>query len=266
MNTTLYFQNALRNGRLPTVRKLNLIAAGFSTRSSTLTTPAASPLQHQEYHSWTHSPTSLHRQQQQHCSTPARTTPKTACTRSFTATPVVASSGSGGGGAAGASAGAAAAGQACPTTIARPPLSPLPFIYLRNLPYGRSTSLQERLVERQIRLRKQREEQRAKIAVHSDNDHSQISTPPSKEDGSQDLILLVEHLPTYTNGRRNRGERSIDEQESTRLERLGATYVESLRGGEITFHGPGQLVAYPILDLKPAKVLSMLLGTADALE
>ncbi|KAK3825286.1 MAG: hypothetical protein J3Q66DRAFT_277869, partial [Benniella sp.] len=69
-----------------------------------------------------------------------------------------------------------------------------------------------------------------------------------------DLILLVEHLPTYTNGRRNRGERSIDEQESTRLERLGATYVESLRGGEITFHGPGQLVAYPILDLKPAKL------------
>ncbi|KAF9190618.1 hypothetical protein BGZ51_008365 [Haplosporangium sp. Z 767] len=74
------------------------------------------------------------------------------------------------------------------------------------------------------------------------------------EDGSQDIILLVEHTPTFTNGRRNRGARSISDQEEARLKNLGATYVESLRGGEITFHGPGQLVAYPILDLKPIKL------------
>ncbi|KAG0312242.1 hypothetical protein BGZ97_011352 [Linnemannia gamsii] len=75
-----------------------------------------------------------------------------------------------------------------------------------------------------------------------------------KEDGSEDLVLLVEHTPTYTNGRRNRGAQGISDQEALRLKNLGAVYVESLRGGEITFHGPGQLVAYPILDLKPIKL------------
>lgn len=78
-----------------------------------------------------------------------------------------------------------------------------------------------------------------------------------KEDGSEDLVLLVEHTPTYTNGRRNRGAQGISDQEAARLQGLGAVYVESLRGGEITFHGPGQLVAYPILDLKPIKVNSI---------
>lgn len=74
------------------------------------------------------------------------------------------------------------------------------------------------------------------------------------EDGSHDLLLIVEHTPTYTNGRRNRGAQAISDKEADRLKKLGATYVESLRGGEITYHGPGQLVAYPILDLKPIKV------------
>ncbi|ORZ04814.1 putative Lipoate-protein ligase [Lobosporangium transversale] len=77
---------------------------------------------------------------------------------------------------------------------------------------------------------------------------------PAIEDRNGDLLLLVEHTPTYTNGRRNRGAQAISHKEAERLQSLGATYVESLRGGEITFHGPGQLVAYPILDLKPIQL------------
>ncbi|KAF9995122.1 putative lipoyltransferase 2, mitochondrial [Entomortierella chlamydospora] len=135
---------------------------------------------------------------------------------------------------------------ACPTTIERPRLSPLPYIYLRNLPYNRSSDLQQRLVDRQIRLRKERE---ARIPLQNE---PKSSTAP--EGGSNDLILLVEHTPTYTNGRRNRGAHAVGDKEVERLTALGATYVESLRGGEITFHGPGQLVAYPILDLKPIQL------------
>ncbi|KAG0374015.1 hypothetical protein BGX24_010948 [Mortierella sp. AD032] len=157
-----------------------------------------------------------------------------------------------------------ATGAACPTTIARPRLSPLPFIYLRNLPYERSSALQQLLVDRQLRLRKEREDLRARsvAAAHgagqigdgesSGSGGGDTNTP--KEDGSEDLVLLVEHTPTYTNGRRNRGVQGISDQETLRLQNLGADYVESLRGGEITFHGPGQLVAYPILDLKPIKL------------
>ncbi|KAF9345615.1 putative lipoyltransferase 2, mitochondrial [Mortierella sp. AD094] len=135
---------------------------------------------------------------------------------------------------------------ACPTTIERPRLSPLPYIYLRNIPYNRSSDLQQRLVDRQIRLRKERE---ARIPLQ--NEPKSSTTPKDK---SNDLILIVEHTPTYTNGRRNRGAQAVGDKEVERLKGSGATYVESLRGGEITFHGPGQLVAYPILDLKPIQL------------
>ncbi|KAF9432789.1 hypothetical protein BGZ76_010316 [Entomortierella beljakovae] len=141
---------------------------------------------------------------------------------------------------------------ACPTTIKRPRLSPLPYIFLRDLPYVRSTDLQERLVERQIRLRKTRETRNTQ-ETNKDNSGASINGG-SLECDNNDILLIVEHTPTYTNGRRNRGANSVKKDEVVRLEGLGATYVESLRGGEITYHGPGQLVAYPILDLKPIEL------------
>lgn len=110
-------------------------------------------------------------------------------------------------------------------------------------------------MHRQIRLRKEREDQRAKsLAEEKEKGGGSETLAMPAEDGATDLLLLVEHTPTYTNGRRNRGAQAISQTETSRLQNLGATYVESLRGGEITFHGPGQLVVYPILDLKPIKV------------
>jgi len=63
---------------------------------------------------------------------------------------------------------------------------------------------------------------------------------------SENFLVLVEHSPVYTTGIRTKG---YDSNEETRLKNLGADFVRSNRGGLITFHGPGQLVAYPILDL-----------------
>lgn len=63
-----------------------------------------------------------------------------------------------------------------------------------------------------------------------------------------DVLLFVEHPPTYTYGRSSRPEHLLADPET--LERLGARVIETDRGGDITFHGPGQIVGYPILDLK----------------
>lgn len=62
-----------------------------------------------------------------------------------------------------------------------------------------------------------------------------------------DILLIVEHDPVYTVGIRNR---EYDEKEEMRLKALGAEFHRTNRGGLITFHGPGQLVAYPIMNLK----------------
>lgn len=62
-----------------------------------------------------------------------------------------------------------------------------------------------------------------------------------------DLLLLLEHDHVYTNGRRGRAEHLLVPEEA--LGKLGASYVEIDRGGDITYHGPGQLVGYAIIDL-----------------
>jgi lipoate-protein ligase B len=62
-----------------------------------------------------------------------------------------------------------------------------------------------------------------------------------------DTILLLEHPPVFTTGRRGPGANLRLPEEA-----LGAPLIETDRGGDITFHGPGQLIAYPIIDLRAA--------------
>ena len=66
--------------------------------------------------------------------------------------------------------------------------------------------------------------------------------------GGQEQLLLVEHPPVITTGRRA-GQLKHVLQPAAELERAGVELVESDRGGDVTFHGPGQLVAYPIIRL-----------------
>jgi lipoyl(octanoyl) transferase len=89
------------------------------------------------------------------------------------------------------------------------------------VPYGEALELQRTLVE--------------------DRRHGRVG----------DLLLLVEHPHVLTLGVRGDGGRSHILASAEALAARGIDVLETGRGGDITYHGPGQIVGYPIIDLKP---------------
>ena len=105
---------------------------------------------------------------------------------------------------------------------------------LGTMPYGECRQLQQRLFDELLRAKAEGRE----------------------ADGH---LLFVEHPPVYTLGKSGKESNLLVTEEY--LRGLGAEFYRIDRGGDITFHGPGQLVVYPILDLERAitagKVLSL---------
>ena len=66
-----------------------------------------------------------------------------------------------------------------------------------------------------------------------------------------DTLLLVEHPPVITLGVKTRGNFANIRVDAPALAAQGVEVHDTGRGGDVTFHGPGQLVGYPIIDLKP---------------
>ena len=89
------------------------------------------------------------------------------------------------------------------------------------IPYARGLALQERLVA---------ERQAGRVP---------------------DQLLLLEHDPVFTLGRNARAENVLFPEQT--LRERGFEVFETGRGGDVTFHGPGQVVGYPILELPPER-------------
>ena len=70
----------------------------------------------------------------------------------------------------------------------------------------------------------------------------------TKKPSSKNHFLLVEHPHVYTFGKSG-DEKNLLAQEDF-LKKIEATFYKINRGGDITYHGPGQLVGYPIIDLE----------------
>ena len=87
------------------------------------------------------------------------------------------------------------------------------------------------------------------------------------EGAAPDIVWVLEHPPTYTAGRH--GRRDDLHLSDAALEGAGAEFVAVDRGGQMTWHGPGQSVAYAICDLRPGRrvrafVQAMVGAMADA--
>lgn len=68
----------------------------------------------------------------------------------------------------------------------------------------------------------------------------------ARDDNSPDQLWLLEHTPVFTQGQAGKAQHILQQSE--------IPIVQSDRGGQVTYHGPGQLVAYPLLDLKRRKL------------
>ena len=102
-------------------------------------------------------------------------------------------------------------------------MSPLEVRRLGLVPYGEALSMQRELVE----------ERRAGRAP--------------------DLLLLLQHPPVITLGVKGDGGRAHITADEASLAELGIEVHETGRGGDVTYHGPGQVVGYPIVDLHPER-------------
>ncbi|MDA0353536.1 MAG: lipoyl(octanoyl) transferase LipB [Chloroflexi bacterium] len=93
---------------------------------------------------------------------------------------------------------------------------------------------------------------------------------PASNGAVSEVLALIQHRPVYTLGARADGSNILVSRDA--LAACDATVIETDRGGDVTFHGPGQLVVYPILDLhargiRPVDYVRLLEQTAiDVLE
>ena len=102
------------------------------------------------------------------------------------------------------------------------------------------------------RVRRSLEIRRLGVVPYEDGLALQRALVEERRTGATgDVLVLLQHPPVITLGVKGDGGRANILATGSRLAELGIAVHESGRGGDVTYHGPGQVVGYPILDLKP---------------
>lgn len=122
---------------------------------------------------------------------------------------------------------------------------PVQYQHLGRIEYKTAWDYQEALLQENLAIKKR-------------NRDRELGTDHSTPESTNNYFLLCEHPPVFTLGKSGAMENLL--VNNTYLQEKGISFFKTNRGGDITFHGPGQIVGYPILDLellKPDIVLYM---------
>jgi lipoyl(octanoyl) transferase len=118
-------------------------------------------------------------------------------------------------------------------------------IYFKDLGllgYQEAWDYQEKLLRENVRIKS------SVFAVEPASEGEEMNLKLANAAGTKNYLLFVEHPPVYTLGKSGKMENILLDDE--KLKERGIGFFKTNRGGDITFHGPGQLVGYPILDLE----------------
>jgi lipoyl(octanoyl) transferase len=118
------------------------------------------------------------------------------------------------------------------------------FRDLGNMEYQDAWDLQEKLLKENVTIKTQLRQLSAGPEPGTEEESIFTQTLPETEH----YLLFVEHPPVYTLGKSGKEANALLNEEQ--MKEKGYGYYHINRGGDITFHGPGQIVGYPILDLE----------------
>lgn len=133
--------------------------------------------------------------------------------------------------------------RASSTATGSSKLSPLRYhIFSEPLPYLTGLKLQHDIIDRRLKLKSKGEQTDDIVLLLGMLYYNRVKRVRRE--------LIPEHTPTYTTGRRdNSPNPDTLHPEEKKVQHVGAEFHITKRGGQVTYHGPGQLVGYPILDL-----------------
>jgi lipoyl(octanoyl) transferase len=100
-----------------------------------------------------------------------------------------------------------------------------------NTEYGEAWKQQEALMQQGLEIKSER-----------------YKNPGTATEAIKNYLLLCQHPHVYTLGKSGAMENLLINNQ--RMKELGVTFYKTNRGGDITYHGPGQMIAYPVLDLE----------------